>query len=63
MQSRLKDIMKEQGRTQNWLSEKAEVSTTAISAIVNQKSVPTLAVALRISKALGVNVEDIWSVE
>lgn len=53
--------MKEQGRTQNWLSEKAGVSTTSISSIVNNKSVPTLLVALRIAKAVDKSVEEIWS--
>ena len=61
MQSHLKEIMKVQGRTQNWLSEKAGVSTTSISSIVNNKSVPTLLVALRIAKALDKSVEEIWS--
>jgi putative transcriptional regulator len=61
LQSRLKEIMKEQGRTQNWLSEKAGVSATSISSIVNKKSVPTLLIALRIAKALDKSVEEIWS--
>jgi putative transcriptional regulator len=60
MESKLKEIMKEQGRTQNWLSDKVGVNKATISLIINKKSVPTLSVALRIAKALERQVEDIW---
>jgi putative transcriptional regulator len=60
MESKLKEIMKEQGRTQNWLSEKVGVNKATISLIINKKSIPTLPVALRIAKVLEKPVEDIW---
>jgi len=60
MESKLKEIMKEQGRTQNWLSEQVGVNKATISMIINKKSLPTLPVAHRIAKTLGVKIEDIW---
>jgi DNA-binding XRE family transcriptional regulator len=52
--------MKEDGRTQKWLSEKVGVSMTTISSIINEKSTPALPVAFRIAKTLNKQVEDIW---
>jgi putative transcriptional regulator len=60
MESKLRDVMKEQGRTQNWLSEQVGVNKATISLLINKKSVPTLQVAYRIAKVLGKRIEDIW---
>lgn len=60
MESRLKKIIKEQGRTQTWLCEKVGVSNTTMTSLVNKKRLPTLPVAIRIAKVLDVRVEDIW---
>lgn len=60
MESRLKDILKEQGRSQTWLCEKVGVSNTTMTSLVNRKRLPTLPVAIRIAKAIGVPVEEIW---
>jgi putative transcriptional regulator len=63
MRSRLKEIMKEEGRSQKWLSEKVGVSMTTMSSLVNEKSLPALPLAMRIAKTLGRAIEDIWSEE
>jgi putative transcriptional regulator len=63
MENKLREIMKEQGRTQKWLSQTVGVSETTISSYMKNKSIPTLPVALRIANALGKSVEDIWAVE
>ncbi|SDM16855.1 helix-turn-helix transcriptional regulator [Bacillus sp. OK048] len=63
MKSRLKEIMKEQGRSQKWLSEKVGVSMTTISSLKKEKSLPSLPLALRIAKTLGKTIEDIWHEE
>lgn len=60
MDCKLEDILKDQGRTQKWLSEKVGVGMRTISEIKQGKRLPTLPVALRIAKVLGVAVEDIW---
>jgi putative transcriptional regulator len=60
MESRLKEILKEEGRTQSWLCEKVGVSNTTMTSLVNKKRIPTLPVAYKIAKALGLKIEDIW---
>jgi putative transcriptional regulator len=60
MKCRLKEIMKEEGRTQKWLSERSGVSMTSISSITNGKSLPALPLAFRIAKILDKQIEDIW---
>ena len=61
MKCNLETIMKVEGRTNNWLAEKAEVSAATISLIKQGKRLPTLPVAFRIAKALEKAVEDIWT--
>lgn len=56
----LDKIMKQQGRTQKWLSQQVDVSMATISILKQGKRPPTLLVALRIASTLGVSVEDIW---
>jgi len=60
MKCNLRHIMKEEGRTQLWLSKKVGVSNRTISEIINEKRIPTLPVAMRIAKVLGMKVEEIW---
>ncbi|WP_366160529.1 helix-turn-helix transcriptional regulator [Bacillus infantis] len=60
MYCKLKEILKEQGRKQSWLCSEVGISDTAMSQICNNKSEPKLKVALKISKAVGVPVEEIW---
>lgn len=60
MKCMLKEIMKEEGRTQKWLSEKVGVSMTTISSIINEKSIPALPLAYKIARTLGKTIEDIW---
>jgi putative transcriptional regulator len=60
MKSRLKEVVKSQGRTQNWLSEQVGVNKATISQIITNKTTPTLVVAYRIAKVLGLKIEDIW---
>lgn len=60
MRCRLKEIMKEQGRTQTWLCEKVGVNKSTISDIINEKRLPSLPVAIKIAKTIDVPVEEIW---
>lgn len=60
MNSRLKEVMKSQGRTQNWLAEQVGVNKSTISQIITNKTTPTLLVAYRVAKVLGLKIEDIW---
>ncbi|WP_180953776.1 helix-turn-helix transcriptional regulator [Bacillus sp. T33-2] len=60
MQSRLREILKKQGRSQKWLAEQVVVNKSTISDLVKGAHDPSLLVASRIAKALGVKIEDIW---
>ena len=56
----LEEIRKSAGLTQQELSERAEVSRKSINAIENGIYVPSTVLALKISKTLKCNVEDLF---
>jgi putative transcriptional regulator len=56
----LEEIRKSVGLTQQDLSESAEVSRKSINAIENGIYVPSTVLALKISKTLKCNVEDLF---
>ena len=56
----LEELRKSAGLTQQELSESAEVSRKSINAIENGIYVPSTVLALKISKTLECNVEDIF---
>ena len=56
----LEEIRKSAGLTQQDLSESAEVSRKSINAIENGIYVPSTVLALKISKTLRCNVEDLF---
>lgn len=60
MRCELHRYKKEQGWTQKWLAEKAGTSDRAISEIIRGERIPTLKLAIRIAKVIGVPVEEIW---
>lgn len=62
VKSRLKVILVERQISQTYLAKRIGISITAVNAICNEKSTPTLEVALNIASALGVSVHDIWTV-
>ena len=56
----LERLRKNAGLTQQELSESAEVSRKSINAIENGIYVPSTVLALKISKTLGCEVEDLF---
>ena len=56
----LEELRKNAGLTQQELSESADVSRKSINAIENGIYVPSTVLALKISKTLGCNVEDLF---
>ena len=56
----LEKFRKEAGLTQEELSVKAQVSRKSINAIENGVYVPSTVLALKISKTLSCNIEDIF---
>lgn len=61
--SRLREILKQQGRSQKWLCEQTGANKSTISDLVKGAHDPSMVLGLRIAKALGVSVEDIWNEE
>lgn len=53
-------MIKERGLKKRFVAEKAGISKTTLAAIVNERSIPTLQVAIRIAEVMGEKVEDIW---
>ena len=56
----LEKLRKSAGLTQQELSESADVSRKSINAIENGIYVPSTVLALKISRTLGCNVEDLF---
>ena len=46
--------------TQGALAQKVSVKREYINRIINSKITPTVLLAIRIARALGVTVEDLW---
>ena len=63
MKCMLKVILDEKGMTQKELAELVNVSTPTISSIAKNQSIPKLDLAFKISRVLGVKIEDIWIYE
>lgn len=59
----IQGILNDRGIKQKWLREQVGLSSSAISQIVRGESIPELITALKISKALGLKVEDIWKLK
>lgn len=57
--NRIKEVLKEQGRTQTWLAEKIGKSYVVVTNYCNNKSQPSLPVLKKISEVLEVDVRDL----
>lgn len=62
MKNRLGLVLLAMGMHQNELARKINVKYTTVNYYVNGHRMPSVETALRIAKALGVKVEDIWEV-
>ncbi|MED0939624.1 helix-turn-helix transcriptional regulator [Bacillus mobilis] len=60
MRCKLRGILDENGIKYSFFAEKVSIQRSTMSLILNEKSIPTLPVAIRIAKALNLHVEDIW---
>lgn len=61
MNNKIKAYRKEQGMSQQALSEKVEVSRQTINAIENNKYDPTLTLAFNLANVLKTSVDDLFS--
>lgn len=57
--NRIKEILVIQGKTQIWLADKLDKSTTAITAMCNNKTQPHLKELKKIAKILDVDIREL----
>jgi len=57
--NRIKEILKEQGRTQTWLAEKIEKSYVVVTNYCNNNSQPSIKVLTNISEILDVDIREL----
>ena len=57
--NRIKDVLKEQGRTQTWLAEKIDKSYVVVTNYCNNNTQPSVASLRAIAKVLDVDVREL----
>lgn len=57
--NRIKDVLKEQGRTQAWLAEKIDKSYVVVTNYCNNNSQPSIPILREIAKALDVDIREL----
>lgn len=57
--NRIKEILKTQGRTQTWLSEKIEKSYVVVTNYCNNNTQPSIEVLRKIAEVLDVDVREL----
>jgi putative transcriptional regulator len=57
--NRIKDVLKEQGRTQTWLAEKIDKSYVVVTNYCNNNTQPSVATLRQIAKMLDVDVREL----
>jgi transcriptional regulator with XRE-family HTH domain len=57
--NRIKEVLKEQGRTQTWLSEKINKSYVIVTNYCNNNAQPTIKILRKIAGVLDVDVREL----
>jgi transcriptional regulator with XRE-family HTH domain len=57
--NRIKEVLKEQGRTQTWLAEKINKSYVVVTNYCNNNTQPSIEVLRKIAEALDVDVREL----
>lgn len=57
--NKIKAVLREQGRTQAWLSEKIDKSYVVTTNYVNNKTQPSLHILYKIADVLDIDVRDL----
>lgn len=57
--NRIKDVLRQQGRTQTWLAEKIGKSYVVVTNYCNNKSQPSIEVLRKIAETTGVDVREL----
>jgi putative transcriptional regulator len=57
--NRIKEVLREQGRTQTWLAEKVDKSYVVVTNYCNNKAQPSIEVLTKIAEVLDVDVREL----
>ena len=57
--NRIKEVLKEQGRTQTWLADKIGKSYVVVTKYCNNHTQPTIQVLTKISEVLDVDIREL----
>ena len=57
--NRIKEVLKEQGRSQKWLSERIEKSYIVVTNYCNNKAQPSIDVLTKIAEVLDVDIREL----
>ncbi len=57
--NRIKEVLKEQGRTQTWLTEKIDKSYVVVTNYCNNNTQPSVLVLTKIAKILDVDIREL----
>lgn len=57
--NRIKDVLKQQGRTQTWLSEKLGKSYVVVTNYCNNNNQPSIEILRKIADVVGVDVREL----
>jgi putative transcriptional regulator len=57
--NRIKEVLREQGRTQTWLAEQIDKSYVVVTNYCNNKAQPSVKILREIAKSLDVDVRDL----
>ncbi len=57
--NRIKEVLKEQGRTQTWLAEKIGKSYVIVTNYCNNNSQPSISALVQMAKVLDVDVREL----
>lgn len=57
--NRIKEVLREQGRTQTWLAEQIDKSYVIVTNYCNNNSQPSIPVLREIARVLDVDVKDL----
>ncbi|WP_035350308.1 helix-turn-helix transcriptional regulator [Fictibacillus gelatini] len=60
LKCKLDELIKERGLKKGFIAEQAGISKTTLSVLISGRSLPTLTVAFKIAKVLGLKIEEIW---
>jgi len=57
--NRIKEVLKEQGRSQSWLASKLEVSRSTMALYCNNQSQPKIPTLYKVAELLDVDAKDL----